>query len=51
MSRRKDGLIEEILIGFAELPFWMSLVGAPFVYLLKLGRATGGMGRESGPSE
>jgi len=34
MSRRKDGLIEEILIGFAELPFWMSLVGAPFVYLL-----------------
>lgn len=33
VSRRKDGLIEEILVGFAELPFWMSAVGAAFVYL------------------
>jgi len=33
VSRRKNGLIEEILIGIAELPFWISVVGAAFVYL------------------
>src|ERR1700682_6151003 len=33
VSRRNNGPIEEILVGFAELPFWMSAVGAAFVYL------------------
>jgi restriction system protein len=33
VSRRNNGPIEEILVGFADLPFWMSAVGAAFVYL------------------
>ena len=33
VRRRNNGAIEEILVGFAELPFWISAVGAAFVYL------------------
>ena len=33
MSRRRQGLIEEMLEHFIELPFWASILGAAFFYL------------------
>ena len=33
MSRRRQGPIEEMLLGFVELPFWASILGAAFIYI------------------
>ena len=33
MSRRRQSLIDEILQGFVELPFWASILGAVFTFL------------------
>jgi len=33
VSRSRQGVIEEILLGFIELPFWVSILGAAFFYI------------------